>query len=247
MNGDVIRRAILASYDRELRTICASERRAELIEAREAVAFAPTKFFSDVAEATGLSLASIVDLFRNPMVVRLFKAVGWSFKKLYGMLKSGYRAYKDLLGAIAEYVSSTRVSRWTEEELRKLDAFLKEHPKTRRIAGAATAALLVYMWFLMAFTGDFEWDFDLSDVLGALGGNFTLSALFAGKEGSKLLLAFAIGATLRASFPWPGPTTIHFIGSIIYTLAKRVRARLRRKKESAARRILRIARQILAE
>ena len=244
MDGEIIRRAILASYDRELRTVCASVRRAEVIEAREAIAFAPSQFFSELSESTGLDISSIVSLFKNTAVVRFFKAIGWSFKKLYGLLKQGMQAYRSLLNAVAEYVASTKVGKWTEDELKKLDAFLQSHPKTRRIAGITAAALLVYMWFLMAYTGDFEWDFDFSDVLDALAGNFALSTLFSGAEGTKLLLAFVVGATIRASFPWPGPTSVQFIGSIIYTLARRFKSKLTRKKKSAVREILDIARVI---
>ena len=247
MDGEIIRRAILASYNQELRTVCASDRRRELIEARQAVAFAPATFFSELSDSTGLDLASIVSLFRETKVVRFFKAIGWSFKKLFGLLKTGVQAYRNILDAVADYVASTKVGRWTEKELKGLDEFLKTHPKTRRISGAVVAALLVYLWFLMAYTGDFEWDFDFSDILSALSGNYALSALFAGKEGTKLLLAVIAGTALRASFPWPGPTSIQFMGSVIYTLAKKFGKKLTRKKKSSAQELLLMAREILAE
>jgi hypothetical protein len=100
------------------------------------------------------------------------------------------------------------------------------------------AGLLVYLWFLISFTGDFEWDFDFSDAM---------SALFAGKEGTKLLLAVALGTAIRVSFPWPGPTSVHFAGSVVYTLAKKFGKRLTRKKKSCEGELLLIARQILSE
>jgi hypothetical protein len=170
MNGETIRQAILASYSQRLRGYCASVERREFVAARTAIAFAPAAFFSELAESTKLDLSSIVSLFKDSSIVRLFSTIGWSFKKLYDLPKTGSQAYRNLLDAIAEYVSSTKVGKWTEEELKKLDAYLKSHPKTRRIAGLGVAALLVYLWFLMADTGDADWDFDFSDVLAALEG-----------------------------------------------------------------------------
>lgn len=247
-SGETIRQAILASYSQRLVGYCASDERRELVAARTAIAFAPSAFFSELAESTGLELQSIVSLFRDSSIVRFFSKIGWSFKKLYELLKMGAHAYRNLLDAISDYVSSTSVGKWTEGELKKLDAYLESHPKTRRIAGLGVAALLVYLWFLMADTGDADWDFDFSDVLAALGGNYALSELFAGPEGAKMLLAIAAGTILRASFPWPGPESVRFVGAIIYTLAGKFRKKLFRQKESSCEKeLLTVARQILSE
>jgi hypothetical protein len=123
-----------------------------------------------------------------------------------------------VIDAISEYLSKTKVGRWTEEKLKDLDAWLSNHPKLKKIAGIAVAALLIYIWFNMAFTGDFSYDFDMRDILLALSGTLTLSSIFAGKNGTKLLLLFATGV-IGLSFPWPGPSHIQFIGSVLVSLA----------------------------
>jgi len=189
-------------------------------EAKTQLAFVGESFFSEVADAVGAKLAEVVEFFKDSRVLRFFSKIGWSFKKFYDLLKRGYQAYKDLINAISEYLAKTKVGKWTTEELQKLDGWLKKHPKTKRLAGAGLAAFVIYLWFYTAFTGDLDWDFDMTDVFGALAGNVGWADVFGGAEGTKLLLAFVTGSALGLSFPFPGPTTVHFIGAVILSLAK---------------------------
>ena len=76
---------------------------------------------------------------------------------------------------------------------------------------------------------DADFDFDMTDMISALGGSFTLSTLFAGASGMALLVLFATGA-LGLSFPWPGPQHFQFIGAVIYGSAKLVGKKLRKNK-----------------
>lgn len=100
-----------------------------------------------------------------------------------------------------------------------MDEFLKTHPKTKRITGVAVAAIIAYIWFNMTFTGNWEYDFDMSDLVAALAGQFSLSSVFAGKDGIKLLMLFSTGLA-GLSFPWPGPNAIKFICSVLYAAAQ---------------------------
>ena len=188
--------------------------------AKVQLAFIGEDFFRDIVEATESSMASVVEFFKDSRVLRFFSKIGWSFKKFYEILKRGYKAYGDLLDAVSEYIAHTRIGKWTTKELTALDEWLRKHPKTKRLAGAGLAAMVVYLWFNMAFTGDFSWDFDMTDVFGALDGSVGFSDVFGGGQGMKFLLALATGVTLNLSFPWPGPTTVHFIGSVILSLGK---------------------------
>jgi hypothetical protein len=77
----------------------------------------------------------------------------------------------------------------------------------------------------MTFTGDFEYDFNLVDVLAALGGKFSLSQIFAGKDGMKLLLLFATGV-IGLSFPWPGPTSVKFLTAVVKSIAQWAKIKL---------------------
>ena len=186
-------------------------------------------FIKELAEKVSLKIVDLVKLFLDKVVFKFFAKIKFSFKYLFELVKKGFKIYKDVIRAIGDYVSKTKVGKWTEEKLKALDEFLKKHPKTKRIAGVAVAALLIYIWLNMTFTGDADFDFDMTDMISALAGNFDLSTLFAGPGGMALLMLFATGA-MGLSFPWPGPQHIQFIGAVLYGSAKMVGKKLRKDK-----------------
>lgn len=176
-------------------------------------------FIRNLAKEVSIKFDDLLKLFLNKEVYKFFQKIKWSISKLFDIVKDGYKAYKTLVNTISEYISNTKVVKWTEEELRKLDTWLKNHPKTKRIVGVAIAGILLYLWFNMSYIGDFEYDFDLTDIIYALTGTFTVSTLFSGPDGVKLLLLFATGALLGLSFPWPGPGAVKFLIAAVKSLA----------------------------
>lgn len=183
-------------------------------------------FIKEIAAQTKANFTELLKLFKNSKVFKFFSKIGWSFKKLFELLSKGFKLVHTVLNVISEYISNSKVGKWTEEKLKDLDKFLQNHPKTRRIAGIAVACILAYIWFNMSFTGDFSYDFGMDDLIAALAGKFTLANLFAGTNGVKLLLLFATGM-IGISFPWPGPGTVKFVSAILQTLIRRLKINVR--------------------
>ena len=184
-------------------------------------------FIRELASQLKIEASELVKLFMNKEVFKFFQRIGWNLKKLFDIAKKGFTLVNILANVIAEYVEKTGVSKWTEKELKKLDEYLKKHPKTKRIIGVGVASILIFIWLNMSFTGDPTYDFNFSDVLSALAGNVTLSNIFAGKDGIKLLTLFSTGIITGLSFPWVGATSVHFIGGVIYSLAKKHKIKMR--------------------
>ena len=186
-------------------------------------------FITQLKDLVKVKLVDLVKLFLDKIVFKFFAKIKFSMDYLFKLVKKGFKAYKEVIKAIGEYVASTKVGKWTEEKLKDLDAFLAKHPRTKRIAGMAVAGILIYIWLNMTFTGNADYDFDMTDMILALGGGFTLSKLFAGPEGMALLTLFATGM-IGLSFPWPGPQHFQFIGAVLYGSAKLVGKKLRKDK-----------------
>jgi hypothetical protein len=180
-------------------------------------------FIKEIAEVTKVGIKKIADFLKERVVFRFFKTIRFSLTRLFDLAKRGLKHYRDLQEAIATYVAQSRVGKWTEEKVKELDSFLQRHPKTKRIAGVAVAALLIYIWLNMSFTGDLDYDFDQSSIFAALAGSYSLTELFTGANGMKLLTLFATGKLLGVGFPWPGPQSALFVGSMLYGLAKFVK------------------------
>ena len=181
-------------------------------------------FIKQLAVGMKVKFKELVAFFKNAKIFKFFKDIHFSMTYLYGLLKKGFQTYQQFLSAIADFVAKTPAGQWTKDKLHSLDEFLQNHPKTKRVAGVLVAAMLAYIWFNMTFTGDPSFDFGMDDLLAAIAGKFKLSTLFAGPEGTKLLLLFATGA-IGLSFPWPGPSKIQFAIGIVQTLARKVKAK----------------------
>jgi len=181
-------------------------------------------FIKNMALDLGVDFIEFAMIFKDTKVFKFFARIGWSIKKLYDLLQKGLKYVHIIINAISEYIAKTPVGRWTEEKLKDLDKWLQTHPKTKRIAGIAVAAILAYIWFNMTFTGDISYDFGMDDLLLALAGKMSIASIFSGPGGVKLLLMFATGA-VGLTFPWPGPAKIQFVAGIISTLIQRLKIR----------------------
>lgn len=197
-------------------------------EAFNQLAFAPVQFFKDLAEKLKIKLVDILRLFKDSKIVKFFSKIGWSFTKLYNLLKEGWKNLKGISEAIREFIEQNKISKFTVEQLKNLDVFLKRHSRTKHIVGIGVAGVLLFIWFFMSYSGDPSYDFDMSDIFNALSGNYSFIELFSGSSGIKLLTLFATGTILKISFPWPGPNNVKFMLAIVYTLADKIRQRLRK-------------------
>ena len=181
-------------------------------------------FIKTLASTAGANLQDTLTLFKDSRVFKFFSALRFNLDNLWKSIKAGFAAYSQIQRAVAEYISKTKIGRWTEEALRDLDVWLQKHPTIKRISGFAVAGMLLYIWLNMSFTGDLSYDFDASDILAALSGKFALSTLFAGTEGTRMLLLFVTGV-IGLSFPWPGPTSAKLAISLLNGLRKLVKTR----------------------
>ena len=213
-------------YAHKVRTSKTASERNEYVEARLMVAGVTMDFVKDLAKATGNSLGSVMELLKNSKVVRFFSKIGWSFRKLWELLRNGFQGYRNLRKVMSEYLASTRVNRWTTDELKKLDQFFQTHTVTRRMTGVALGALLVFIWFNEAFIGDPEYDFDISEIADALAGRYSFADIFGGVDGATKLITLLVGSVV--DFPWPGPTSAIFLVSVLSLLARRMRMRLQK-------------------
>ena len=177
------------------------------------------EFIKSIAEYSGKKLDDVVKLFKDSRVYKFFSSLNFSLEAFFNMIKTGFKAYGELQKVIAEYISKMKIMKITEDALKGLDDYLVKHPKLKHLAGFGVSAMLLYIWMNMSFTGDFSYDFDFADILNAVAGKFTLNTLFAGADGTRMLILFATGV-IGLSFPWPGPTSTKMVVSLLNGLRK---------------------------
>ena len=178
-------------------------------------------FIKDFAEQAGQDIKKVVSLFKDTRVFKFFKLISFNLGKLFTIVKKGFKFYTELQRTIAKYIAETKIMKFTEVGLKGLDEYLMNHPKIKRASGVMVAGLLLFIWLNIGFNGEFDFDFDVNDMIDALMGKFTLSTLFASESGIKMLLWLVLGTTVGLSFPWIGAKSVQFATAVFYSLSKR--------------------------
>jgi len=182
-------------------------------------------FFVELAQISKTRVQDLLVACKNKKIFEFFREIKFSLGMLYSKLKAGFQLYTDLQLKIADYVASTKVVKWTDNELKKLQDFLVKHPALKKVGGVVVGGLLLWMFLDDGgtSTGNANYDMDLSSALKAVKGDYDLPTLFGGPEGTRMLLLFATGKLTGLTFPWPMSTNVKLVLALvngIYKLSK---------------------------
>jgi len=175
-------------------------------------------FIQAIAIQSNLGVKETIKLFKDSRVYAFFKKIGWSLQKLFDFVKKGFDAYLKVQHVIAAYVAKTGITKWTDKELKKLQEYLNEHPTLKRLGGVFVAGLLLFLWLEGTHFIHPE-DFDFSEIMEALDGNYDLHHLLGGGHGIRLLAIFVTALT-GVGFHYHSPKAINFIVAVLYSLQK---------------------------
>ena len=178
-------------------------------------------FIKELASTTGNKLKDLLVMFKNTKVFSIFKAIGFSLKKLALMFKKGIDAYNSIQNILPQKIYELGGVQYIKKNLHKLDDFLKNHPVLKKIGGFAIAGLLLYIWLNMSYDPvDVEWSLSFEDMLLALSGKFSLAALFASPGGVKMLIYLVIGMATGGVWYYPGTQLSQIVTGVLYSLYK---------------------------
>jgi len=196
-------------------------------EARIRLAFAPITFVLDIAKTIGTSVKSVVKLLKDRVVLKLFNKVGWSFDKLYRAVKEGIKDLKEVSKSIYAYVKENGISMSVLKAGLWIEDWMDKYPNFKRYG---VGLMILAAWFVMSFTGDLSYDFDLSEVVDAFAGNLSLAAFITSPEGAKFMVLIAMG-WVGAGVMLPGSALSQFVVAVINTLLQYVGVRAERPKQ----------------
>jgi hypothetical protein len=172
-------------------------------------------FIQKISENFKIGMKKVIEAFKKKSVFELLKAIKFNFSliikgilELQGLIKNG-------LFKIFEEISKSKIINKLREGATNIDYLLNKYPIIKKIGGLVIAAILIYMWLNMTFIGDFDTDFNISDITNALIGKFTISDLFLGPSGLMLISLFMTGPYI--SVAWLGSSTYNLCLAIFYT------------------------------
>jgi hypothetical protein len=173
------------------------------------------EFIEKISNDFNIGLSQIIEAFKQKSVFEFLKAIRFNlglilkaFKELTSLVRGG-------LFKVFEKIARTGVFEKIRSGVVKIDELLDEYPILKKIGGLVIGAILIYMWLNMTFIGDFDYDFNWSDILAAFSGKFSIAELFLSPSGLMLITLFVTGPYI--SIPWLGSSLYNLAIAIFYT------------------------------
>jgi len=175
------------------------------------------EYIDDMVSKFGVGIMDIVNAFKNRSVFDILKAFKFNIKLLLKAVRDALGLVKHgLFGIFKEIVKSDAFKK-IQSGAMKVDELLNKYPILKKLTGVVIAGLLFYIWMNMSFTGDFQYDFDFSDITKALTGAFSINDLFFTPAGLTMLTLFATGTFTGMSFPWLASSLYNIVVALTYT------------------------------
>ena len=172
-----------------------------------------------IANDFKMSYTEIVNAFQEKSVFALLKAFGFSLKKMASATYKSITSLNQLLMSIVSQMSETGDLKKLEKGSMTADQLLSKYPSLKRVTGPMVAGFLVYQWMNMSFSGDFKQDFDVSNILDALRGQYAIEDVLASPLGFKSMIQLMTGLSLGLSFPWNVLVPANLFLAFLFTAA----------------------------
>jgi hypothetical protein len=172
-----------------------------------------------------IGIPDLVDAIKQRDVFMLFKAFGFNIRLMFRAVGEFTKAVRGGLLEIFRAMHRQKIFAKLRSGAIKIDEVIQKYPKLAKVTGIVVAGLLLFMWVNMTFIGDLDYDFNFSDLVDALRGNFSIADLFLSPEGLMLITLFGTGVVFGLSVPWLGKSLYNLILAIVYTGYARIKGK----------------------
>ncbi len=176
--------------------------------------------FEGFAATFNIAVKDVIEAFKAKPVYRLLKAVGFNLGKLLSSVVKAGEFLRSKMLAVFRTIGQSGVIQKLREGAVTVDQFLDEYPMLKKITGPIMAGLLLYVWLSMSFIGSAGYDLDITYIVNAFTGSFSVKDLFASDSGLMMLTLFGVGSLTGLSFPWLGGSVSNLLLAILYTSYK---------------------------
>jgi len=174
-----------------------------------------------LSEELKLDARLLLDAFKNKDVFNMLKAFGFNLKNILKAINTLSVFVRQGLFHVFKELHNSKIIQQLHKGTMKIDEVLDKYPILKKVGGIAVAGLLFYIWSQMTFIGNVDFDFDISHIVAALHGNYSLADLFSSPQGIMMLSLFATGSIV--SVPWLGSTAMNLIMVAVYHAYKKVK------------------------
>jgi len=178
---------------------------------------------SSIASDLKVPRESVADAFKQKPAYEFLKSVGFNLKKAGSAALKGLSTLRVGFKATFEEMHKSGMLKKIASGAAKADEVLNKYPALKKIGGLAIAGFLVYQWQHMAFSGDLEDDYNVSNIPKALTGDYSIEDLFASPKGLLGLAQLGVGIATGLTFPWGAIGASSIKLAVLYTGARAIK------------------------
>lgn len=186
-----------------------------LIEKAKAVLGPIVNYITTIANNFKIGFGMVVEAFKQKSVFAFLKAIKFNLNTIIQGMKGLTGLVREGLLGVFKKLADTKAIQSLRNGAIKVDQFLNQYPILKKISGPMVGCLLIWIWLNMSFIGDAEFDLNVTHMISAFAGQFTLADLFLSPSGLAMLTLLATGPYL--SFPWLAAAPYNIILALFYS------------------------------
>jgi hypothetical protein len=167
-----------------------------------------------------IGIGTLVQAFKQRNVYAILKAFKFNFQLMWKAIKALHQYEEDGLLKVFKELHKGRIFQKLKSGAVIIDDVLNRYPILKDVSGIAIAGLLLYIWLTGSLIGNADYDLDISPILAALHGDYSIADLFASPAGLENLALFAFGFMTGLSVPWLGSSLYNILLALSYTAVK---------------------------
>ncbi len=164
-----------------------------------------------------IGVRELITAIKRRSIFTALKAFGFNLTLMFKAVAEGAKALRGVLASVFKELYETKQVQKIRKGAQRIDQLLKRYPKLKMIGGVAIAGILLWMWVNMTFIGNLDYDFNFTNTIEALKGNFSIADLFVSADGLMLMALFGTGVGFGISVPWLGATAYNLVLALVYT------------------------------
>jgi hypothetical protein len=178
-------------------------------------------FIKELSEEFKIGVKDLIEAFKNKELFKLLRAIKFNLGTLVKAVTSAGKMINASLRTVFKQIEQHEWIQKLKKGVIKVDDLINQYPIFKKITGPVLAGLLLLMWIKMSFIGDFEYDFDMTDIVNAIKGNYSIYDLLTTAEGLQNLTLFILGAATGLSFVWlVSHAGLNILMGLLYTQYK---------------------------
>lgn len=168
-----------------------------------------------ISQEIGVGIGDVVDALKTKDAYSIMSSVGFNIKVLFRSLVSGLSLIDKGLLEVFKEIHNSKLVQKIHSGVVKVDDVMDRYPILKRVSGPIIAGLLFYIWLNSSFTGKVSSDFDISDVLDAMKGQYNITDIISTPQGLMRLFLTLTGSVISVS--WISSSLVNVLIAVMYT------------------------------